>query len=224
MLSTPVIGSLKLLYPDAELWVLTTPLGSQLIQHDPRLSGVIAFDKRGNDRGVLGLTSMADRLRLMKFDKVYSLHKSFRTALLLWLAQIPERIGFRESKGWFFYHKRPKRTGPDHDVLRNLRILSEEAELEDLTTTIEVFPANSQQQSIELQELRSTIDRYALIVPGSVWKTKRWKWQGFREVTESLLAAGYEVILLGSESEREVCKLVGEGLALYNLGWKSFIG
>ncbi|MCJ7773738.1 MAG: hypothetical protein MUP22_11475, partial [Desulfobacterales bacterium] len=58
ILSTPVIAGLKKIYPDAKIWMMTTPLSSQLVIRDPLLEGVITFDKRGTDAGFRGLLNM----------------------------------------------------------------------------------------------------------------------------------------------------------------------
>ena len=86
VLSTPVIAGIKQLHPQAELWMLTTPAGRELVKNDALLAGVLAYDKRGEDAGVAGLMRLAAKLRTMSFDRVYALQRSARTSLLLWWA------------------------------------------------------------------------------------------------------------------------------------------
>ncbi|MCK4728814.1 MAG: glycosyltransferase family 9 protein, partial [Desulfobacterales bacterium] len=105
ILSTPVISAIKKIYPDTELWMMTTPLASSLVVRDPLLAGVLTYDKRGKDAGVSGLLRMERRIRAMRFDRVYSLHRSSRTSMLLWLCGIPVRIGFANAKLSFLYHE-----------------------------------------------------------------------------------------------------------------------
>lgn len=55
--------------------------------------------------------------------------------------------------------------------------------------------------------------RFAAIVPGSVWATKRWPAEGFARVAAGLVADhGLAVALLGTEAEAELCGRVA-GLA-----------
>lgn len=219
ILSTPVMTAVKQLYPEAELWLLTTPAGAALLTHDSRLKGVITFDKRGKERGLRGLWLKARELRAQRFNKVYSLHRSFRTALLLWLAGIPERIGFMEAYGGFLYHRRNKRNSLQHDVLRNLSILAHEVSIENLSTKLCLFTLPRENLRSEL--IKVLPERYAVIVPGSAQRTKMWDWQGYRMVAEELIALGLKVVVLGGENDRELSRKICQGLEVIDLSAKT---
>ena len=105
ILSTPVISGIKKMYPDADLGMMTTPLVSSLVVRDPLLAGILTYDKRGEDAGFSGLLRMERRIKAMRFDRVYSLHRSPRTSMLLWLSGISVRIGFANAKLKFLYHE-----------------------------------------------------------------------------------------------------------------------
>lgn len=44
------------------------------------------------------------------------------------------------------------------------------------------------------------------LAPGSVWNTKRWTKKGYTELAAMLVKRGYEVELVGSPAERELCE------------------
>lgn len=52
ILSTPVILSIKKIYPGAEFWMITTRLSSSLIIRDPLLAGVLNDDKQGKNDNI----------------------------------------------------------------------------------------------------------------------------------------------------------------------------
>ncbi|MBX9769382.1 MAG: glycosyltransferase family 9 protein [Bdellovibrionales bacterium] len=54
-------------------------------------------------------------------------------------------------------------------------------------------------QQLWMQQ-KSTI----LVAPGSQWNTKRWTPEGFRELTEKLLAANYHVAFIGSSADTKI--------------------
>src|SRR5690349_9766178 len=83
VLSTPVLTNLRAMYPRAEIAMMTTPEAKPLVEFHPALNKVIVFDKRGEHRGVGGFLEMRRRLREENFSIVLSLHKSARTAALL---------------------------------------------------------------------------------------------------------------------------------------------
>lgn len=217
ILSTPVIAALKALYPRAELWFLTTPLAAQLLQRDPFLSGIVEIDKRGSDAGLRGLMRLAKKLEAMQFLKVYGLHRSYRSSLLLALARIPERIGFRDAALPFLYHRRMKPALGTHDVLRRLSILGNEKVPSDTPQDLRLFAPLLGECSSLVQQRVPEPGRYAVLHPGSEWETKRWWWQGYREVAQYLLGKGMPVLVCGAQNEREYNLQISSGLKVIDL-------
>lgn len=216
ILSTPVIGALKKLHPDAELWIMTTRQARELVERDPFLTGVITFDKRGTEGGVSGLIRKARELRSHKFDIAYALQRSARTSVVLALAKIPRRIGFSCARLSFLYHRRIVRRSSQHDVLRNLSILTNGASLESLPDDLRVIPPAPAELDAGTRSLVEA-GRYVVLVPGSAWKTKMWRWQGYREVAEYFLKSGLTVVVSGAPDEQAVANMVSNGLPVKNL-------
>lgn len=222
ILSTPVIAAIKRIYPDAELWMMTTPLSVQLVERDPLLTGVIPYDKRGQDKGIKGLLNMAGRLRSMDFNLVYSLHRSYRTSVLLFLAKIPMRIGFSQAKLSFLYHETFTRDPKDHDVIRNLTILTGHDSPSALPGDLRLFAP-------EYDEIRKDVSRaipdspYAVLVPGSAWETKMWHHDGFRQTGLYLRDKGFQVVLLGANEDCETNSNVAKGTDFIDLAGKTRI-
>lgn len=207
ILSTPVIESIRRFYPTSQITVLTTPQASDIVRYHPDVSKTIVYDKRGKDRGIAGFLRMVKFLRKQQFKVVFSLHKSWRTALLLYACRIPQRIGFSEASGAWLYTKRSNRSGCDHDVLRNLsifRVLGYEPEA--LSQKLQVHvPEDVETQMQELlRPFGEGAKELVGIAPGSVWATKRWPPAGFGEVTRQLYDDGYAVVLLGGKSDMTV--------------------
>lgn len=227
ILSTPLIAAIKQIYPEAELWMLTTRLSMQLVERDPLLSGVLTFDKNGKEKGLRGLMSKIRELRQHKFDRVYSLHRSYRTALLLYFAGIPERIGFTKAACAFLYTHSVKRYTEVHDVLRNLSLLSTEQSFLASGKKIEqFFPTDLRLYGTEPGIVEEKFGKVlkpplAVLVPGSAWKTKMWHWQGYRETAKHLLERGYNVVLLGAASESATCSDVAANLPVQDLSGKT---
>ncbi len=205
ILSTPVLASLRRLYPDSGISVLTTPLAADLVRHHPDASEVIIYDKRGADSGFLGLLRIVRELRRRRFSAAFSLHKSYRTALLLFFAGIHPRYGFKEAALPWLYTKTAGRTGAGHEVLRNLAILRavgrEPAELEQ--SMLVAFPAELPAGAAAKIGI-SDRDKLVGIAPGSVWATKRWTVEGFAELARMLAAGGYHVVLIGGPDDADV--------------------
>src|SRR5690554_6224902 len=123
VLSTPVVDALGMLFPEATLDLVTTEAGESLFRNDPRFRTVRAFQKRGSALGVTKLRETASILRKEQYDRAYSLHRSFRTALLLACTSIPTRIGFRDAYGSFLYTERRVRQDGGHAAARLASLL-----------------------------------------------------------------------------------------------------
>ncbi len=223
ILSTPVISGIKRIYPEAELWMMTTPISAPLILRDPLLSGVLIDDKKGENSGITGLLRMKRRIKAMTFDRVYSLHRSHRTSLLLWLSCVPVRVGFVSAKLSFLYNETRFRNPEDHDVIRNLSLLSKEVPITSLDSELRLFPPEYHELDNTMCNMLPRSGAYIVLVPGSAWKTKMWHWEGYHEVAKFLLKKGFAVVLLGTRAEKKLNAKVAQDLNVINLAGKTNI-
>lgn len=210
ILSTPLFAAIKKLHPESEIYVIARAQAASLLRREPLLNGIIIYD-RGN--GLLGLLRQSKQLRNYGFNRVYSIHRSARTALMLYMAGIPERVGFADANLSILYNTKIKRDLEQHEVLRNLAITSSETPIQLLSTELRLHVPEIKDVATDL---RQTIHkrRYAVLVPGSVWATKRWHWQGYRQVAACLIKNGWQVVLTGSPQEAEISAQVASGLEL----------
>lgn len=212
MLSTPVIKALHEIFPNAEISLMTTKAGAPLVARDPLLKRVIPFDKRGAHAGWRGFLAMADELRSFGFDRVYSLHRSYRTALLLRAAGIPLRIGFENARFRFCYHQLKPRPREKHDVLRNLSILEGEGAYDRNDTGLRLFAPQAADVRPEILELTAGQSRKLVVFPGSEWQTKMWHWGEYRRLVQHYASLGVRVLLMGGPKERAVATRIADGI------------
>lgn len=213
ILSSPVISSLRRIYPEATISLLTTPIASDLYKNHPDLKEVLVFDKRKSQKGFVGLLRMARYLRAKTYDSVYSLHKSSRTSVLLFLSGIKERYSFKESKLNFLYTKTCRRSDLEHDVLRNLAILRvHDLKPEDYACQMSIGTSlKLKEQALALISPIKDL-RIITIAPGSVWATKRLPVEIFLEVAIKCLRDGYGIVLLGGPDDRALGDFLANGI------------
>ena len=226
VLTTPLISEIRGRFPKARLSVLCTPRGKSILEGNPDVDEIITYDKRGDARGWAGLWSKARELRARRFTLALSPHKSFRTALLLFLSGIPRRIGFCQSAGWFFYHQRVKRDSSRHDVERNLSLLDPlgiDSSKCRRSPRIEADPRAREAVGRLFGSLG--INGHGIIFgvnPGSVWQTKRWTPEGYAELIVGLKRKyGGHVLLFGGPEDHEI---VAKILALSGDAGVSLVG
>jgi lipopolysaccharide heptosyltransferase II len=209
VLTLPLINELRRRFPVKKLSLLCLPLSRELLQDHPAIDEIIVDDKRKADRGIAGVRRKAAALKTKGFTVAITPHKSLRSALMLFLAGIPTRIGFRESHGWFLFQRLADRDPARHDVERNLSILQAlGVSVEQCQRAIE-FPVTAAIQAAVDHKLRALgIAEDKLIVginPGSVWPTKRWSPGGFAELIQMLRQKfDCRVLLFGGSDDNGV--------------------
>lgn len=183
VLILPLLAAVKRRHPATHLALFCGPSGKQIAQSSAAVDEIIVDDKNGEHRGLAGLKRQARMLRDRKFTLALTPHKSLRSALLLYLAAIPCRIGFRQSKGWFLFHRRPRRDAARHEIERNFALLQAAGESQEDFFTDE-GPLLTPQPALPARpEIRRDEHRLLLGVnPGSVWPTKRWSPRGFADL------------------------------------------
>ncbi len=205
VLTTPLLSTLRRELDLESLTVLTTPQARPLVQDHPAVDDVLVDAKRGNDRGLLGMLQTAHRLRRQQFTLTVAPHKSLRTALLLALAGIPQRVGFRQSPGWFLYHQTVQRDADRHEVERILclmRAFDLEPESCDRIPHVAYHPTARIKAQRFLDNARiAASDPVFVVCPGSVWYTKRWTMSGYSAVVRSLARCYGRVVLCGGPDD-----------------------
>ena len=213
ILTLPLIDELKRRFPVKTLTMLCQPESRELLQDHPGIDEIIVDDKRKADRGFGGLRAKAKALQARSFTIALTPHKSLRSALMLYWAQIPCRIGFRQSKGWFLFHRRVDRDPSRHDVERNLSILTAfDVRVEDCRRELEL-PVDASIQAAVNQKLGGLgVKEDDLVIgvnPGSVWPTKRWSVLGFAELIRILKKSmACTILLFGGPADASVVEEV----------------
>ncbi|MBM4260399.1 MAG: lipopolysaccharide heptosyltransferase II [Deltaproteobacteria bacterium] len=208
VLTLPLIAEIKRRFPAAHLAVLCNPAGYDILQNHPAIDELIVDDKRRADRGLSGLRRQAQQLKEKSFSLAMTPHKSLRTALLLWLAQIPHRVGFAQSAGWFLFHARAQRDPAQHDVVRNLAVLTPLGiKPEDCRQALHLPVGENLREKVaaKLAGLGYDSSLPAIgINPGSVWPMKRWSAAGFAQVVEQACREYHcQAIIFGGPEDRE---------------------
>lgn len=207
VLTLPLVDEIKRRFPAAHLAVLCNPIGYSLLASHAAIDELIVDDKRGSDRGWSGLRRKARALKEKSFSLAITPHKSLRTALLLWLAQIPQRVGFAQSAGWFLFHARAERDSTQHDVVRNLAVLEPLGiRPEDCDQALHLPVRESARHKVD-EKLRALgYDPGRLVIgvnPGSVWPMKRWSAEGFARVIDRTCQEYHcQAILFGGPADR----------------------
>ncbi len=209
VLMLPVTQALRAAYPDAWIGVVAIPAAGSLLAGHPSIDDVIVYDKKGSDRGAGGFLRLVSRIRSLHAHVAIVPHRSVRSALAVWFAGIPRRIGFTTSAGAPLFTDRVAYLPAAHEVDRDLALL----------TPLGVDPHDVRRPYFPPSPAdAAVVDRVAgltggmftgapliALAPGSVWFTKRWPARHFVSLALGLGAAGCRVVLVGGPEDRTMC-------------------
>jgi heptosyltransferase II len=174
VLTTPLLAALAARHGPVD--VVTTPAAAALLETHPAVRRVVPYDKRGRDRGWSGLRDLARRLRAEGYARAYLPHRSLRTAVLAFLARIPERIGFQD--GWpFFYTEARRRPAAGHEIDRLLALAQQPA----AAYAPSLHPTPDDERAAAAALAAGGIAEgtpFIALAPGSIWGSKRWPHYG----------------------------------------------
>ncbi len=215
LLMLPMVQILRRQFPKSSITVVTRPDVAELVRAHPAVTDVVPYDKKGKHSGVGGLLTLARQLRERRFDLAVVPHRSLRSALVVFMGQIPRRVGFSNSAGALLFTDRVKYHAGDHEIDRDIRLLQPVVgftpgrELPALgIPDADVRAAASILSAAEQRHPGFTRRPVIALAPGSVWSTKRWPAASYGELAGKLARDGCSVILLGAARDRDLCEEV----------------
>lgn len=200
VLTTSFLANLRALAPEAEIHFLTTPAGAKLLTPNEFRVLPLPYDKRGKQKGFTGFLRMAKRLRALKPNIVFCLHRSLRSSTLARAAG-GEVYGFQEGAGSSLFEHRVAREKGAYEAEKNHRLL--EAWAGERARGMSLFPRLSAapEEIAEAEALLAGVRDFVAIAPSSVWATKRWPAEKFAELGARL---GLPVVLVGGNDAADL--------------------
>jgi heptosyltransferase II len=213
ILTLPLIQVLKLNYPQSFIDVIVVPRTAEIFAHHPAISNIIQYDKRGNDKGLKGLWRLRTKLGVQNYDLVIVPHRSLRSAFLAWLLRPTTSIGFDKSAGRWLFKELVRYNSSDHEIDRNLSLLSPLKLPAFATVMPRLYPSNQDVQIVDSILNNHGLNRYKnilAIAPGTIWTTKRWPANSFAAVCGQLASENIAVVLIGGKEDDVLCKEIME--------------
>jgi heptosyltransferase-2 len=94
VMNTAAISALRAEDPGGHLAVLAIPRVAEIFRHHPDVDDIMVYDREGKDAGSRGAWSTARRVRAAGFNRAYVFPNSFSSAVIPFLARLPQRIGY----------------------------------------------------------------------------------------------------------------------------------
>jgi len=204
VLSTPVIKVVRDAYPHSHIAAVVRPYAHEIIKGNPYLDEIITYEKAKKGSGVLWDLKFIMGLRKKKFDLALILHPKNRTHIIMFLAGIPERIGYDKKLGILLTKKIPhlKEYGLKHEIDYTLDIVRY-AGIDPKEKSLYISVDKLAEKKINEIFIKNGILKDDLIItahPGASCLSKKWNVERFAKVAD-LLAQKYKakiVIIAGS--------------------------
>lgn len=219
VMTTPALMAARETYPDAEITILANPLVSQLLSKHPAIDRVLTFERSGKHGGIAGRLRLATELRRERFDLALILPNSFDSALIPFLAGIPQRLG-KASDGRSLlltdHYREPQNASALHEVqyyrnlLRHFGICGTVG-----TPFLYVTPEEEHEAALFLAEqgINTGQPLLGINAGASFGSAKRWCPERFAQVAGQLSQEwGARIILFGGPDEQDIVTIIADNL------------
>jgi heptosyltransferase-2 len=233
VMSLPALRVIRARFPKAHIAILARPWVAGLYEREPFADSIHLLETARGVRGWTGLRLMARRLEAERFDSAILLPNSFESALLVWMANIPRRIGYsRDGRGSLLTDpiRVPGReTALIHErfyyleLLRRARLLGDQPVIDE----IRLDGAPRARDAGRLRLAGAGLPGVVVgVSPGAAFGTaKRWLPERFAEAAARVArSAGGGVAVFGSKGEAGLCEGVAEAVRGHGVESRSFAG
>ena len=207
ILTLPAIQVLKKMFSESEIHALCIPSAEEIFKASPYVSEVKVLDKRGRHKSLFSLYNFSQELKEENYTRIYSPHRSFRTALLVMLLGIRETYGFSNSSLSHVYKNLIKYKPDHHEVQRNLDLMGYNYSADEWKILPQLNISFDIKSKIEnyLRNLKID-DKFICIAPGSVWNTKIYPVEYYEEIIKFIVSnTKYNILLIGGEKDEQLC-------------------
>jgi heptosyltransferase-2 len=197
-------------YPNSKIHFFLRKGNESVIQGLPTIEKTWVWSKENGK--TKNLFKLIMELRKIKFDMVFNLHRHFNSGLVTALMKSPMKVGFKQNPLSFFYTRKIHHQIPDprgwHEVQRNLELIPGFK----IVDNSKIYKPELPLQEKNFQKVSPFVNEpYFVIAPASVWFTKAWSEEKFRELTSELIHMG-KVYFIGAPGDKDLCDRIRRDL------------
>ncbi len=100
LLRTPVIKSLKEIYPNAKISAIVDPIGKLVLEHNVYVDDIILIERNNNLNKIKGILN----IRKENFDLIVNLYNGGSSPLMVFFSNARYKLGFCQQKKKFIYN------------------------------------------------------------------------------------------------------------------------
>lgn len=209
VVATAFVAACAQAHPGASITVLAHPRVAALFENDPGIQSIIKLSPERS------LWQTARELRKEKFDIAYILPISFSSALMVFLAGIPQRIGYSAEGRGFLLSQKLRYSQNDfrsrHIIIDFMKLLGRGKVSPE--PKIHLTPEELKRAEVFLVSNNIVIGKLTGFGPGATFgPAKRWPIDNWVELGKELVNRGHQVLVFGSGEETELCGQITAGI------------
>jgi heptosyltransferase-2 len=209
ILSLPMIRKLKDMNRDSIIDVLCTPQTRDIFKLAPYINEIIVIDKKGEHRSLLNFIYFSRMLKKRSYARIYSPHRSFRTAFMILQSGIRETYGFSNSSFLHVYKYLIDYKIEHHEVQRGFDLIGYNYNADGWKILPKItIPPSVEQKIADYLKDNINDSAFAVIAPGSIWATKKYPLEHFKAIIKYLISLNLKVIIIGGKDEEETGNLL----------------
>lgn len=211
LMTTPVVTNLRRNHPRAVIDFLASSQSAVIVQNNPDLNEVIVVDKAAWLRPTFQtLRETADRLKTKKYDTAFVVHRAMSTALTIFMAGIPRRVGLATQGRSLLLTDAVPLDITRHRTDNALALLTQAGEPVSSRSLVfhAAIGASQRAEGLLLSRQWNPERPLVCVAPGGSWATKIWPEERFGRAMQALNGAGYQLALVGGPGEVEQNKRI----------------
>ncbi len=231
ILSYPTVQQLKALFPKSHLAILIPSHLVDLWKTSPYVDEILPFKKKGGAASLWEDLNLSQSLKKRNFDLAVILPRSFRSALHIYLARIPNRIGYQdEGRSIFLTHgiRRTKEMLQVHRVHYYQKLIEPFGKIEGLPTPQLFLREEDRKWAVQALKDSGILGGEPLIGmnPGASYGlAKCWYPDRFGELGRRLAEKWQaRILLFGREEERPLVHEILRHLGTKGIDWTGKTG
>jgi heptosyltransferase I len=211
----PVFNLLRRKWPTAHISWLVGSAFADLLRGHPQLDEIIMFDRKRFGRGwydpreAIRLAKFLFGLGRHRFDLVIDLQGLHRSGWMSFFTHAPIRVGFanaREFAHLFYTHRVKVPSIEQHAIERYLAVTDA---LGCGREPVEFHFVTDEKDRAQVDSLVAGVGKFAVLLPGTNWVTKRWPVEKFAAMVQPLRQRfGLASVVAGGSDEIELAKQI----------------
>jgi len=209
IMAIPAIKALKQIFPEYEIWGYARIEYVNILKRVDVIKDTIAFQKKTIFQEI---KTSIPVIKNLQFEKAFILPNSWTSALIPFLAKIPERYGYNVRGRRFFLTKAiqlPKKIKEMHQVYFYLGIVN--GSINGIYNYDDKPYLNVTEKEVETFRVKNKLTGTNLccFVPGAAYgPAKCWFIERYIELGRILIQKGFHIVLVGSRDDEDICNFI----------------